>query len=173
MIGRRLARLACMLSLAVLGTLGCSQPRPAAGDPWVADAARLHALADEQLEANDRRGAQDALREIVAAPAPSDLPADARQGVLQDTYFRIARIELDAHDPFAALLDADRGLALGRPSDLFVANLLVVRGAVYEALNNAPLAAVDYHQALLINDELLAKTLRGPADGSPTPGERP
>jgi hypothetical protein len=164
MIGRRLRRLVCVLSLAALGALACSQRRPAADEPWVADAARRHALADERLEANDWRGAQDALRGIVATPGPADLPADDRRGVLQDTYFRLARIELDAHDPVGALRDADRGLALGRPADLFVANLLVVRGAIHEALNNAPLAAVDYHQALLINDELLAKALHEPAD---------
>jgi len=172
MIGRRFARLAATLSLAGLLAFGCSRAVEDAS-PWVAEAERRHALADQRLEANDRSGAQDALRGIVSAPAPADLPADARRGVLQDTYFRLARIELAANDPFAALLDADRGLALGRPSDLFVANLLVVRGATHEALNNAPLAAVDYHQALLINDELLAKTLRVPADASPMPGERP
>ena len=54
-------------------------------------------------------------------------------------------------------LDADRGLALGRATDLFVANLLVVRGAAHEALDEGPAAAEDYHEALVINDRLLAE----------------
>ena len=46
-----------------------------------------------------------------------------------------------------------------RAADLFVANLLVVRGAAHEALGEGPAAAEDYHQALVINDRLLAETL--------------
>ena len=173
MIGRRFARLAAALSLAGLLALGCSRAPVNDASPWVAEAERRHALADQRLEAGDRPGARDALRGIVDAPVPADLPADDRRGVLQDTYFRLARIDLDARDPRAALADADRGLALGRAADLFVANLLVVRGAAHEALGEGPAAAEDYHQALVINDRLLAETLHGPTDASPTPGERP
>jgi hypothetical protein len=173
MIGRQVARLAAVLSLAGLLALGCSRAQDNDASPWVAEAERRHALADQRLEAGDPTGAGDALRGIVDARVPGDLPTDDRRGVLQDTYFRLARIALDARDPRAALADADRGLALGRASDLFVANLLVVRGAAHEALGEGPAAAADYHQALVINDRLLAETLGGPTDASPTPGERP
>lgn len=172
MIARRLlvvASLAILSTLATLGLHGCSRWEGVADDPWVAEAGRRHALADQRLEAGDGGGARDALRGILASPPPANLPADDRRRVLQDTYFRLARIDLDARDPSTALADAEAGLALGRPSDLFVANLLIVRGATHEAMGNAPLAAVDYHQALLINDELLSKAVNGRADGSPAP----
>jgi hypothetical protein len=174
MIGRRLARLLRALSLAAaLCALSCSQRDLAVDDPWVAEAARRHALADERLEAGDRPGARDALRGIVEAPPAAALPADDRRGVLQDTWFRLARIDLDARDARGALAAAERGLALGQGSDLFAANLLVVRGAAHEALGEGPAAAEDYHRALMINDKLLADSLNGPADGSATPGRTP
>lgn len=173
MTGGRFGRLLRALALATLCALGCSSQRQAArDDPWVADAARRHALADERLEAGDRPGARDALRGIVDGFHDPD-PADDRRGVLQDTYFRLARIDLDAGDPISALANAGHGLELGRPSDLFVANLLVVRGAAHEALGNAPLAAEDYHQALLINDELLAKTFNDHPAAPRAPKETP
>ena len=174
MIGRRFGRLLRALPLAALCALACSQRQDrAVDDPWVAEAARRHALADERLEAGDRPGARDALRAIVEAPPAAALPADDRRGVLQDTYFRLARIDLDARDPRAALADAERGLALGQGGDLFAANLLVVRGAAHEALGDGAAAAEDYHQALLINDRLLAETLHDRADSSRAPGETP
>lgn len=164
MIGRRFARRAAVLSLAGLLAHGCSRAPVTDASPWVAEAERRHALADQRLEAGDPTTARDALRGIVDARVPADLPADDRRGVLQDTYFRLARLDLDARDPRAALADADRGLALGRATDLFVANLLVVRGAAHEALGQGPAAVEDYHEALVINDRLLAEALHEPAD---------
>jgi len=173
-IGRCFARLAAALSLAALLALGCSRASVKDASPWVAEAERRHALADQRLEAGDPTGAGDALRGILDARAPGDLPADDRRGVLQDTYFRLARLALDARDPRAALTAADRGLALGRAADLFVANLLVVRGAAHEALGEEPAAVEDYHQALVINDRLLAQTLHERQDdASSAPGARP
>ena len=145
--------------LAALAALGCSQAHRSDDSAWIAEATRRHALADQRLEVADPRGARDALRGIVDAPAPAGLPADDRRGVLQDTFFRLAEMDLDARDSRGALANADRGLALGRGNDLFVANLLVVRGAAHEALGEGPAAVEDYHQALMINDHLLSKTL--------------
>lgn len=164
MIGRGFARLAAALSLAGLLALGCSRAPVMDASPWVVEAERRHALADQRLEAGDPTTARAALRGIVDARVPADLPADDRRGVLQDAYFRLARLDLDAHDPRAALADADRGLALGRAADLFVANLLVVRGAAHEALGAGPAAVEDYHEALVINDRLLAEALHETAD---------
>ena len=148
--------------------IGCSRTRVAGDSPWVADAERRHALADERLQAGDPPGARVALREIVdgRASIPAGVPADDRRGVLQDTYFRLAELDLQAGDPRAALASADRGLALGRADDLFVANLLVVRGAAHEALGDGPTAAADYHEALVINDKLLAEAVHE-QDGAP------
>jgi hypothetical protein len=38
-----------------------------------------------------------------------------------------------------------------------------VRGAAHEALGDGPRAAEDYHEALVINDKLLADALHEPA----------
>jgi hypothetical protein len=169
-----LARVAAGVAVAGLLALGCSRARQFTGDSaWVAEATRRHALADERLEAGDGRAARDALRGIVDARVPDDVPAADRRGVLQDTYFRLARIDLDARDPRAALADSERGLAMGTTPDLFVANLLVVRGAAHEALGDGPTAAKDYHEALLINDRLLTETLDAAPAAPRAPGAAP
>ncbi|HXU03081.1 MAG TPA: hypothetical protein VN903_19080 [Polyangia bacterium] len=166
------SRICVAVSLALLA-LGCSKADVRSDNRWVAEAERRHALADERLQASDPTGAKEALLGIVDGPVVADVAPDDRRGVLQDTYFRLAEIELRARDAHAALASADRGLALGRRNDLFVANLLVVRGAAHEALGEAPAAAEDYHQALVINDKLLAEALREGAAGAPTPGAQP
>jgi hypothetical protein len=164
-IGRRLTRrIAAALALAGLLALGCSQRHFDGDDPWVAEAARRHTLADQLLEAGNRRTARDALAGIVEGPAPTGLAVADRRAVLQDTYFRLAQLALDDRDARGALTQAERGLALGDADDLFVANLLVVRGAAREALGAGPAAAEDYHRALVINDKLLTETLRAPGD---------
>lgn len=142
--------------------LGCSQRRFPGDGAWVAEAARRHALADARLQTSDASGAKEALLGIVSADVPADVPPSARRGVLQDTYFRLAEMDLQAGDARGALASADRGLGLGFADDLFVANLLVVRGAAHEALGDGPAAATDYHDALLINDKLLAEALHAP-----------
>ena len=50
----------------------------------------------------------------------------------------------------------------GAPATCSSRNLLVVRGAAHEALGEGPAAAEDYHQALVINDELLRGDLARP-----------
>ena len=169
---RRLALLALVASAA----LGCARRHPDHDGRWVADAERRHALADQQLEAGDLPGARASLRAIVDARVPGEIPTGVRRAILQDTYFRLAELDLKVSDPRAALATADRGLALGSADDrddLFVANLLVVRGAAHEALDDGADAAADYHAALVINDRLLAEALRGGTDAVPAPGGRP
>jgi tetratricopeptide (TPR) repeat protein len=154
-----------LLAIALLATLpcaGCSRAHVDGESPWIAEAERRHALADARLQASDPSGAREALLGIVDARVPADAPSDDRRGVLQDTYFRLAEIDLRRGDARAALASADRGLALGRGGDLFVANLLVVRGGANEALGDGAAAAEDYHEALVINDRLLADALHEP-----------
>jgi hypothetical protein len=168
-----LRRAAAAVALAGLLALGCSRRHPAADSAWVGEAARLHALADQLLAAGNRPAARDALAGIVDGPVPAAVPADARRGVRQDTYFRLAQLALDERDARGAVALADRGLALGDGADLFVANLLVVRGAAHEALRDDPAAARDYHRALVINEALLAETLRESGAAPPAPGAQP
>jgi len=161
------------LALAALAAIGCAQGGRHGDGRWVAEAERRHALADQQLQVGNPAAAREALRGIIAERAPADLPAGDRRAVLQDTYFRLAELDLQAGDAGAALASADRGLALGRADDLFVANLLVVRGAAHETLGDSPAAVEDYHQALMINDRLLAQTLAGKPGTAPAPGATP
>jgi hypothetical protein len=172
-ITHRLTRLLAGLVLVGLLALGCSR-YPAHGDsPWLDDASSRHARADEQLASGDVPAARDTLRSIVHGRAPADISDDDRRVVLQDTYFRLAKLDLDGGDPRGALANADHGLGVGRADDLFVANLLVVRGAAHEALGESPAAVEDYHQALVINDRLLAQTLAGKPGTAPAPGATP
>jgi len=164
MTGRALA----LVALTALA-LGCSKAPPPYGEgEWITEAARRHGRADERLAAGDRPAARAELLAVVAASVPTDVSQEDSRGVLQDTYFRLAKLDLDARDPRAAVADADLGLSYGKPADLFVANLLIVRGAAHEALGNGAAAATDYHQALVINDRLLTEAVRDDA-----PGEAP
>jgi hypothetical protein len=157
------AAIATVVALVVLG--GCSRQRAAGGD-WMADATRRHALADELLDRGDAPAARAQLAAVVDELAPRGDADDDRRRVLQDTYYRLAGLDLRAHDPTRALLHAERGLTLGGGEDVFVANLLVARGAAREARGEAPAAAADFHAALLINERLLADSLRD-AGGAP------
>jgi hypothetical protein len=147
-----------VLALAVaLAGGACSQaPRR---DPWAAGAAAAHERADRLLAAGDAAGARETLRALVEDRAGGE-PTGGHRLALQDTYFRLARLALDAHDPREALADADAGLAYGAAPHLFVANLLVARGAAREALADPRGAAEDYHRALLMNEALLERTLQ-------------
>jgi len=154
--------------VALLAVAGCSQRPPASDGDWLADATRRHTLADQLLDRGDDPGARAQLAAVVDALAPRGQgdADDDRRRVLQDTYYRLASLDLRAHDAANALLQAERGLRLGGGHDLFVANLLVARGAAHEARGEAPAAAADFHAALLINEQLLADSLRD-AGGAP------
>jgi hypothetical protein len=149
---------------ALLSLGGCSRGVIDDGR-WLAEATRRHALADEALDRGDEPGARTALAGVIHALARGRSHDEDRRRVLQDTHYRLATLDLRARDAAAAMEHAERGLALGGARDLFVANLLVVRGAAHEARGEAPAAAADFHAALLINEELLTESLRD--DGGP------
>jgi predicted negative regulator of RcsB-dependent stress response len=165
---RRLARAlvpAAALAAALGG--GCAMRTP----DWTATVAARHAEADRLLDAGDRAAARRVLASIVSE-APEEAPgehaapglprrAEARRVLLQDTYFRLARLALDQGQPARAIDEAGRGLALGGGGDLFTANLLVVRGAARAAAGETRVAMEDYHRALEINDDLLGRVLLG------------
>jgi hypothetical protein len=163
----RAARLTLLVALLVAPLLslgGCAQ-RGSGHDDWLAEATQRHARADELLDRGDAPGARAELTGAVDLLARRTDADDDRRRMLQDTYYRLAGLDLRAHDPASALLQAERGLTLGGGSDLFVANLLVARGAAHEARGEATAAAADFHAALLINEQLLAERLRSGGDG--------
>jgi len=135
--------------LASLLLLACAR-----SPDWAEGAARHHAMADRLIDAGNRAGARAELEAIITTAPHAGSEEDSRM-VLQDAYFRLARLALDDHDPARAARDADAGLALGGRDDLFAANLLVVRGAAHEALGEAAAAMSVYQRALRINERLL------------------
>jgi hypothetical protein len=151
-------RSAWALALAV-SLAGAACARAPRRDPWAAGAATAHEQADRLLAAGDAAGARAALRALVEGGAGGEA-TEGHRLALQDTYFRLARLALDAHEPREALANADAGLAYGAAPHLFVANLLVARGAAREALDDPRGAAEDYHRALLMNETLLERTLQ-------------
>jgi tetratricopeptide (TPR) repeat protein len=148
--------------LIVLITLlcgGCDQNPPP--PPFAGLVAVRHGEADRLLDGGDLGAARRVLASIIEQPeAGAARSADPnRRPLLQDTYFRLARLALAMQDPATAARDAQAGLALGDHSDLFAANLLIVRGAAREALGEPGAAAADYEQALRINEALLREVL--------------
>ena len=141
---------------------GCSRsPRPVA-DPWIARVAAVNRQVDRLLDANDAWRARELLQTFVSAERPGTALDEDRRLVLEDCYFRLARLALAGRDPAQALSDAERGLAYQTAPSLFAANLLVARGAAHEALNEPRAAAEDYHRALLMNEALLREAVGRP-----------
>jgi hypothetical protein len=128
-------------------------------DDWAAQVASMHGQVDTLLDRGARDEARDVLRSIVDS-APGDHPH--RRPLLQDTYFRLARLALANGDAATAQREAEAGLALGDHGDLFTANLLVVRGTAREALGAGTSAITDYERALAINETLLQEAAPAP-----------
>jgi tetratricopeptide (TPR) repeat protein len=151
-----------LLALAV----GCMRtPAPPAADPWTASVFDQHAHADALIDRGAPGEARAALQRILdSAPARARSGDDpGRRALLRDTLFRLGRLELEAHQPAQALRHANEGLALDgagdESADLFVANLLVLRGSALAALGDEAAALPDYERALRINEALLQQAL--------------
>jgi hypothetical protein len=81
------------------------------------------------------------------------------QQMLQDVAFRLGQVMLEERKTGEALEVCTRGLALGEHDDLFTANLFILRGNIQQELGKSLAAAMDFHQALVINENLLHKVL--------------
>ena len=146
--------------LALVLWLAACQAETPEWQHWSAVAASKHEEADQLIDHGQRRQAGERLEEVVAT-APRELN-DVARALLQDTYFRLARLQLEEHEPAMALRQAEAGLSLAGNDSLFVANLLVVQGAAQEALGNGTAALAAYQRALRINEALLHDTLGRP-----------
>jgi hypothetical protein len=161
-----MTRLPCVTGLLAAAVLlglaggGCSRtPR----DPdYPVTAAARHHEADQHLDSGDVPGARQLLLSLLGNQAEGAPPSEVRRLIIQDTYFRLARLSLGEHDVGQALTYADAGLAAGADANLFVANLYVVRGAAHEARGDSPAAAADYHRALAMNEALLREVMPAP-----------
>lgn len=111
----------------------------------------VHTRADQAIAAGDLNAAREALTTLTG-----------NGGVIErDAWFRLATVELRAGRTDAAIADADRGLALGRPADLFTVNLYLARAAAHRARGDVEAAVNDMHAAVVLLDALTSAALDG------------
>lgn len=119
-----------------------------------ASAAAESATSDDAMAA-----AVSEINEVLAAEVPAHISASDRRVVRQDLAFQLARLQQRQGHSREAVAAADLGLAEGSASDLFVANLYIVRAEAEESLGDAHAAAEDYYRALRINESLMHQLL--------------
>ncbi len=153
-----------MFAASVLAS--CATEREPSRDPqgpsardWIVHMRDAHGRADAAMSATDPDNARQALQRALAVAVPTGVHAEHRRVVAQDLLFRLAQIALLRGMPDEARDAAERGLAMGAHDDIFTANLMMARGQALEAQKREPEAAASYHEALLINEKLLAKVL--------------
>lgn len=137
--------LSLLLTLAMIFAGAC-------GNDWRQEYVALQA---ELTAESDSTRQSEVLEQMAAAPFVPTRERDAARPYRQDAYYRLARRTQDATEQLRL---ADAGLALGG-EDLFVANLLAIKGRALEALGRDDEAPAVYHRALLINEELLNNLL--------------
>lgn len=137
------------------------------GDPATVDMA-MQAYRRDMVNVGLLKGAEEAHTRADAAIAAGNFDAarealstlKGRGGFIErDAWFRLATVELRAGKADAAITNADRGLALGRPADIFTVNLLMARAAAYKATGDLTKASEDLHAAIVVIDELFNKAL--------------
>ncbi len=184
---KRAPSLVWPLALALFLATGCAKQEaaPATGASYAAELARVEAKADRVLgapapadEAQDDGVAASATKKAKEESVPSD---DERRALLreaervfssksapsgssvtllrQDLAERSARVALSLGQTDEALGWIERGLALDRAPSLVVANLLVGRADILEALGRADEARGSLVEALGVNQALLAQEL--------------
>jgi tetratricopeptide (TPR) repeat protein len=155
--------LACVLALGACAAR--EHDSPGVASEWLDLVQREHARADEALAAGDADRARAALRAALDVQVPHSIRAEHRRVVHQDLWFRLATLDAGAR-PAEALLEAERGLSLGRNDDIFTSNLLAARARALAAVGRDTEAASSYHEALEIDERLLHAALgRGQAGG--------
>jgi predicted negative regulator of RcsB-dependent stress response len=150
-------RFSVALVVLALAVAACSAR--SASEDWVTGAESAHQIADDRLARGDIDGARNALKSATDSKVPKATnPEDARI-VRQDLYYRLATLELSQNRTDEAVRWATTGLALGRGTDVFTANLYIARGKALERRGDLSGASRDYHDALVITDALLDKAL--------------
>jgi hypothetical protein len=133
---------------------------------WTAlppEVARRHDAANRLMDEGKAFEAARALKSIVetAPTATSGALADTRRILLQDAYFRLCRLALEAGQAIVSSVQTQQALALGDTDDLFTANLLLVRAAASDRTGEAAQAEGDRER------------LRARLTSTPAPDARP
>jgi hypothetical protein len=126
--------------------------------PLPPEVARRHNAANRLMDEGKAFEAARALAAIVetAPAATSGALADTRRILLQDAYFRLCRLALEAGQAIVSSVQTHQALALGDTDDLFTANLLLVRAAASDRTGEAAQAQAD-------RDRLRARLTSTPA----------
>jgi hypothetical protein len=109
------------------------------------EVAGKHAAADRFMDDGKAYEAARALASIVET-APTNSPAglaDTRRILLQDAYFRLCRLALEAGQAIVSSVQTHQALALGEADDVFAANLRLVRAAASDRTGEAAQANTD------------------------------
>jgi hypothetical protein len=138
--------------------LGCERPDDHQVRIWLQSVRAVQASADCRQSLAD-------LEKLIDAPAPLGLKKDHRRIVLQDGCYLVARCFLNAGKAAQARQAAERGLALGRASDVFTTNLWIVLGRACEALGQEKDAVRAYGKAMDITELLLQRALKSEGRG--------
>jgi hypothetical protein len=123
---------------------------------WLVVARDNHGKVDALLDQGQAVDAARLVAEIVERAPPPDPPAAkaTRRILIQDAYFRIALMALEAGHTLVAGLQAEQGVAQGEAEDLFTANLLIVRAVAHDRLGEEQLASAARQRAARINQTL-------------------
>ncbi len=151
------------LGLVILGCEAAEPPQDAqdgAGESgsWLRTARRAHQVADDAKTVEQRGQAVAELEEALQA-----LPAHAPgvDWVRLDLGARLAQLQLEQGDARSALSWVQRVMPKQPEPSVPAANLLVVAGRAYEQLGNEKQAVESYHQALVMNQTLMERSLEG------------
>ncbi len=124
---------------------------------WIDRLRRVHQAADSAASPEQRRLAVAGLRGLLSE-IPSSNAEDLRW-VKQDVHFRIAKLELQQGAAQAAVDAATDGLQLSKQPSVAVSNLFMVQAQALEQLERKDEAIEAYHQALLVNEVLMKRSL--------------
>jgi tetratricopeptide (TPR) repeat protein len=162
-----LALVATLLALLALSGCAPAEEQPLA---WVTRMSVLQGQATMAMANNDVQRALQALTDIADGAAPPSIaPADLRV-IRQDACYQLGLLTYRQGDPELARRWVEQGLHLGRANDLFTANLLTLRGQLFQIQGRDAEAVNDYHAALVINEGLLNESDHEP---SPSDGGAP
>jgi len=124
--------------------------------PWLDSLRAAHSQTDAAVTREERKAALRSLEQVLG-----DIPPVGAGAVWakQDVASRVARLHLALGDPNQALGAARSGLEVSSAPSVAVADLLWLEGQALESLNRKSEAIEAYHQALVVNETLMKRSL--------------
>ena len=136
--------------------------RPLVSRPGLGPLRSAHRAADQAVSAADKRRAIELLRRGVEPIAPA---GEGLRFAYQDAWARVAQLAIELDDLKVAEAAIAQGLSAGKAASVPVAALLELRGTVHERRGQKKAAVEAYHDALIVNQELMQRSLSAPGAG--------